>query len=66
MGNRKNLIFGVVLISTITLTTSCGITITRNQYYGTRGQIEKPSAKKEDNNSNQTYTLKNMKNGQNR
>ncbi len=66
MGNGKNKIFGIVLISTIILTSGCGITITRNQFFGNQDKIEKSSAKKENDNHNQADALKNMKNEQNR
>ncbi len=34
MGNRKSKFLVIALISTLTLAAGCGITITRNQYYG--------------------------------
>ena len=66
MGNLKNKIIGIVIISTITLATGCGITITRTQYFVGTEKIDTPFAKKENNNINQASALKNMKNGQNR
>ena len=66
MGNIKNKIIGIVLIFTITMATGCGITITKNQYYVAPDKFKKLATKKNNNTNNQTYALKNMKNGQNR
>lgn len=65
MKMRKNILFGIALILTLFLTTSCEISITRNQYYG---QMEK-SRKIKQNETGSTYvadTLKHWNNGQNR
>lgn len=66
MENRKNKILVIAFITILTLTTGCGVTITRNQYYGYPNQPEKSATKKETNNHHQTDTLNNTKNGENR
>ncbi len=65
MENRKKKILAISFIAILTLTTGCGITITRNQYYGYTNQQEKSPTKKETNNHYQTDTLNNTKNGEN-
>lgn len=64
MGNRKSKILVVALISTQSLTTGDGITITRNQYNGPSNQSRK-SPQKEVGNIYAADTLINNKDGQN-
>ena len=64
MENRKSKILVMALISTLALTTGCGINITRNQYYGYSVQSEKNNQ----NEGGSNYiadALTNNKNGQN-
>lgn len=63
MENRKNKILVIALVSMLTLTTGCGITITRNHYYGYPNEPEKSPTKRETNNHYQTDKLNNTKNG---
>ena len=64
MGNRKSKILVIALISTLTLTTGCGISITRNQYYGYPDQSKK-SNQNEVGSNYIADTLIIKKNGQN-
>lgn len=66
MGNKKNKIFVIALISTLSMTAGCGITITRNQNYIYSDQTEKPISKNDNNNNNQADALKNMQDERNR
>ena len=65
MGNRKNKILVIAFITIMTLTTGCGITITRNHHYG----YPDHSIKKSNNNDVPTDyfidSLTNNKNGPN-
>ena len=65
MENRKNKILAITFIAILTLTTGCGVTITRNQYYGYPNQPEITPTKKETNIHNQTDTTNNTKIGEN-
>ena len=64
MKNRKSKILVVALIATLTLTTGCSITTTRNKYYGYPDESEK-SKQNEVGSSYISDTLINKKDGQN-
>lgn len=64
MENRKNKILAIALISILTLTTGCGITITRNHYYAYPDQSVKKSNKNEVQIDFAADTLTNNRNGQ--
>lgn len=63
MGNRQNKVKIIALISILTLTTGCGITITRNHYCSCSDKIVKEPNKNKEQISNTTYLLINEKNG---
>jgi len=65
MENRKNKVLYIAFISILTLTTGCGITITRNHYNAYPDQSVKKSNKNEAQVDHAVDTLTNNKNGQN-
>ena len=65
MGNRKNKILVIVIMSILYLTTGCAITITRNQYYSYPNQREKSPVKNETKKNSPADSLTNTKYGQN-
>lgn len=65
MGNRKYKLLAITLIAIMTLTTGCGITITKNHYYGYPDQTVKKSNNYETLIDYPVDTLTNNKNGQN-
>ncbi|SDD78007.1 hypothetical protein SAMN04487894_11390 [Niabella drilacis] len=65
MGSRKNSAFVIAIISTLTLATGCGITITRNHYYAYPDQSVKKSNKKEAQINGFVNTPIDNKNGRN-
>lgn len=65
MENRKNKVLVIAFISILTLTTGCGITITKNHYYTYPEQRIKKSNIIESQNEHSADTLINNKNGQN-
>ena len=65
MEKRNNKLLAIAFIAILTLTTGCGITITRNHYYGYPDQSVKKSNKNEVQINYPVDTLTNYKNGQN-
>ena len=64
MGNGRSKILVIALISTLTLTTGCAISITRNQSYNYPDQSKKTIQNKAGSNSS-ADTLKNIQDGGN-
>lgn len=65
MENKKSKILAIVFIEILTLTTGCGITITRNHYYAYPDQSVKKSNKNDAQIEYPVDTLINNKHGQN-
>jgi hypothetical protein len=65
MENRQNNVKVIAVIAILTLTTGCGITVTRNYYYSCPDKSIKELNKNKEQISNTTYLLINQKNGYN-